>query len=77
MISHRSGETEDPFIANLVVGLRCGQIPNRALCRDQKDWPNHNELLRIEEELGDVMLVIGFIMETNYKGLSCFLFCFS
>jgi len=51
MVSHRSGETEDPFIADLVVGLGCGQIKTGAPCRSER-LAKYNQLLRIEEELG-------------------------
>ena len=51
MISHRSGETEDNFIADLVVGLKAGQIKTGAPCRSER-LAKYNQLLRIEEELG-------------------------
>jgi len=51
MTSHRSGETEDTFIADLVVGLRTGQIKTGAPCRSER-MAKYNQLLRIEEELG-------------------------
>jgi len=51
MVSHRSGETEDVFIADLVVGLRTGQIKTGAPCRSER-LAKYNQLLRIEEELG-------------------------
>merc|ERR1712087_56362 len=51
MVSHRSGETEDSFIADLVVGLRTGQIKTGAPCRSER-LAKYNQLLRIEEELG-------------------------
>jgi enolase len=51
MVSHRSGETEDPFIADLVVGLGTGQIKSGAPCRTER-LAKYNQLLRIEEELG-------------------------
>merc|ERR1712060_48029 len=50
MVSHRSGETEDSFIADLVVGLRTGQIKTGAPCRSER-LAKYNQLLRIEEEL--------------------------
>ncbi len=50
--SHRSGETEDTFIAHLAVGLRTGQIKTGSLSRTDRIC-KYNELLRIEEELGD------------------------
>eukprot|EP00112_Aurelia_sp_Birch-Aquarium-sp1_P007164 Seg1781.7 transcript_id=Seg1781.7/GoldUCD/mRNA.D3Y31 product=alpha-enolase protein_id=Seg1781.7/GoldUCD/D3Y31 len=52
MVSHRSGETEDAFIADLVVGLCAGQIKTGAPCRSER-LAKYNQLLRIEEELGD------------------------
>jgi len=51
MVSHRSGETEDDFIADLVVGLSTGQIKTGAPCRSER-VAKYNQLLRIEEELG-------------------------
>lgn len=48
MVSHRSGETEDTFIAHLAVGLGCGQIKTGAPCRSER-LAKYNELLRIEE----------------------------
>eukprot|EP00928_Gymnodinium_smaydae_P062724 TRINITY_DN46518_c0_g1_i1.p1 TRINITY_DN46518_c0_g1~~TRINITY_DN46518_c0_g1_i1.p1 ORF type:complete len:552 (+),score=113.38 TRINITY_DN46518_c0_g1_i1:47-1702(+) len=51
MVSHRSGETEDHFIADLVVGLSTGQIKTGAPCRSER-VAKYNQLLRIEEELG-------------------------
>jgi len=51
MTSHRSGETEDTFIADLAVGLSTGQIKTGAPCRTER-LAKYNQLLRIEEELG-------------------------
>jgi len=51
MVSHRSGETEDSFIADLVVGLATGEIKTGAPCRSER-LAKYNQLLRIEEELG-------------------------
>ena len=51
MVSHRSGETCDTFIADLVVALGCGQIKSGAPCRGERT-AKYNRLLRIEEELG-------------------------
>jgi enolase len=51
MTSHRSGETEDTFIADLAVGLSTGQIKTGAPCRSER-LAKYNQLLRIEEELG-------------------------
>lgn len=52
MVSHRSGETEDSFIADLCVGLGTGQIKAGAPCRSER-LAKYNELLRIEEHLAD------------------------
>jgi enolase len=51
IVSHRSGETEDTFIAHLAVGLKTGQIKTGSLSRTDRIC-KYNELLRIEEELG-------------------------
>ncbi len=51
MVSHRSGETEDTFIGDLVVGLATGQIKTGAPCRSER-LAKYNQMLRIEEELG-------------------------
>lgn len=51
MTSHRSGETEDSYIADLAVGLCTGQIKTGAPCRSER-LAKYNQLLRIEEELG-------------------------
>jgi enolase len=58
MVSHRSGETEDTFIADLVVGLGTGQIKTGAPCRSER-MAKYNQLLRIEEELGDKAVFAG------------------
>ncbi|MEK7298671.1 MAG: phosphopyruvate hydratase [Candidatus Margulisiibacteriota bacterium] len=52
VISHRSGESEDTFIADLAVGTNAGQIKTGSLCRSDRT-AKYNQLLRIEEELGD------------------------
>lgn len=51
-VSHRSGETEDTFIADLVVALGCGHIKTGSGCRGERT-AKFNQLLRIEHELGD------------------------
>ncbi|MBI4017002.1 MAG: phosphopyruvate hydratase [Candidatus Aenigmarchaeota archaeon] len=51
MVSHRSGETTDDFIADLAVGIACGQIKSGAPCRGER-IAKYNRLLRIEETLG-------------------------
>lgn len=58
MVSHRSGETEDTFIADLVVGLCAGQIKTGAPCRSER-LAKYNQLLRIEEELGENAVYAG------------------
>ena len=60
VISHRSGETEDATIADLAVGTAAGQIKTGSLCRSDR-VAKYNQLLRIEEQLGD---------KAPYKGLS-------
>ncbi len=52
MVSHRSGETEDTFIADLAVGLGAHEIKSGAPCRAERT-AKYNQLLRIEKELGD------------------------
>ncbi|HMO80552.1 MAG TPA: phosphopyruvate hydratase [Pyrinomonadaceae bacterium] len=52
VISHRSGETEDHFIADLAVATNAGQIKTGSLCRSDR-IAKYNQLLRIEEDLGD------------------------
>jgi enolase len=58
MASHRSGETEDSFIADLAVGLATGQIKTGAPCRSER-LSKYNQLLRIEEELGERAVYAG------------------
>lgn len=62
VVSHRSGETEDTFIADLTVALGCGQIKAGAPCRSER-VAKYNRLLRIEEELTTA---------ARYAGLSAF-----
>ena len=50
VISHRSGETEDTYIADLAVAVNAGQIKTGSLCRSER-IAKYNELLRIEEQL--------------------------
>ena len=59
VVSHRSGETEDNFIADLVVGTSAGQIKTGAPARSDRN-AKYNQLLRIEEELGE---------EAEYPGI--------
>ncbi|BER93391.1 MAG: enolase [Candidatus Atribacteria bacterium] len=58
IISHRSGETEDTTIADLAVATNAGQIKTGSLCRSER-IAKYNQLLRIEEELGDVAIFRG------------------
>jgi len=58
MISHRSGETEDTFIADLAVGTGAGQIKTGAPCRSER-VAKYNQLLRIEQELGGAARYAG------------------
>lgn len=58
MVSHRSGETEDTFIADLAVGLSAGQIKTGAPCRSER-LAKYNQILRIEEELGTAAKYAG------------------
>jgi enolase len=51
VISHRSGETEDSFIADLAVGVNSGQIKTGSMSRSDR-IAKYNQLIRIEEELG-------------------------
>lgn len=62
VVSHRSGETEDTTIADIVVGVNAGQIKTGAPARTDR-VAKYNQLLRIEEELGD---------EAQYLGLNAF-----
>ncbi len=52
VISHRSGETEDTFIADLAVGVNAGQIKTGSMSRTDR-VAKYNQLIRIEEELGE------------------------
>ncbi|MEW6172353.1 MAG: phosphopyruvate hydratase [Bacillota bacterium] len=58
VISHRSGETEDTFIADLAVATRAGQIKTGAPCRSER-VAKYNQLLRIEEQLGESAVYPG------------------
>jgi len=61
VVSHRSGETEDTTIADLVVGLKTGQIKTGSLCRSER-IAKYNQLLRIEEMIGEGVQFKGKIM---------------
>jgi len=58
VISHRSGETEDATIADIAVGSNAGQIKTGSLSRSDR-VAKYNQLLRIEEDLGDVAAYPG------------------
>jgi len=58
VMSHRSGETEDATIADLAVATNCGQIKTGSLARSDR-LAKYNQLIRIEEELGDVAVYAG------------------
>ena len=68
VVSHRSGETEDSFIADLAVNVNAGQIKTGSLCRSER-MAKYNQLLRIEEELGDDADFFGPIMAEYYLQL--------
>lgn len=58
VVSHRSGETEDATIADFVVGMETGQIKTGSLCRTER-VAKYNQLIRIEQELGEKAKYIG------------------
>jgi enolase len=58
VVSHRSGETEDSTIADIAVATNCGQIKTGSLSRTDRIC-KYNQLLRIEELLGDVAVYGG------------------
>ena len=58
VMSHRSGETEDATIADLAVATNCGQIKTGSLARSDR-LAKYNQLIRIEEELGDAAIYAG------------------
>ena len=58
VMSHRSGETEDSTIADLAVATNCGQIKTGSLARSDR-LAKYNQLLRIEEQLGDAARYAG------------------
>jgi enolase len=66
VMSHRSGETEDSTIADLAVALSCGQIKTGSLARSDRT-AKYNQLLRIEEELGDVARYPGRAAVKAYR----------
>jgi len=66
VMSHRSGETEDSTIADLAVALSCGQIKTGSLARSDRT-AKYNQLLRIEEELGEIARYAGRAAVKAYK----------
>ena len=66
IVSHRSGETEDTTIADVVVGTNAGQIKSGAPCRTDR-VAKYNQLLRIEEDLGDAAQYNGLKVFYNIK----------
>jgi enolase len=64
VISHRSGETEDTTIADIAVATNAGQIKTGSLCRTDR-VAKYNQLLRIEEELGDAALYGNFLWKKD------------
>ena len=66
VISHRSGETEDAFIADLAVAVNAGQIKTGSASRTDR-IAKYNQLLRIQDELGDAAQFLG-LKALNYRG---------
>lgn len=66
MVSHRSGETEDTTIADLSVAVNAGQIKTGSASRTDR-MAKYNQLLRIEEELGDAAIFEGLRAFKNYQ----------
>jgi enolase len=66
VISHRSGETEDSLIADLAVGTNAGQIKTGSLSRSDRT-AKYNQLIRIEEDLGDVASYAGADVFARFK----------
>lgn len=67
MISHRSGETEDTTIADLAVAMNAGQIKTGAPSRSER-VAKYNQLLRIEEELGETAVFLTGYGDTEKTG---------
>ena len=67
VMSHRSGETEDATIADLAVATNCGQIKTGSLARSDR-LAKYNQLLRIEQELGDQAVYAGLGAERTASG---------
>jgi enolase len=66
VISHRSGETSDSFISDLAVAVNAGQIKTGSICRQER-ITKYNQLLRIEEQLGDIARFYGKDVFFNLK----------
>ena len=66
MVSHRSGETEDVTIADIAVAFNTGQIKTGSMSRTDR-LAKYNQLLRIEDELGEVAIYPGKDTFTNIK----------
>jgi enolase len=66
VMSHRSGETEDTFIADLAVATNCGQIKTGAPARSDR-VAKYNQLLRIEQELGSAARYAGPLALRNIR----------
>ncbi len=66
VVSHRSGETEDSTIADIAVGTNAGQIKTGSMSRSDR-MAKYNQLLRIEEELGEVAVYPGLDAFYNIK----------
>ena len=64
--SHRSGETEDTFIADLAVATNCGQIKTGSASRTDR-MAKYNQLLRIEDELGETAVFEGLKAFKKYR----------
>ncbi len=67
VVSHRSGETEDNFIADLAVAVNAGQIKTGSLCRSDR-LAKYNQLLRIEEDLAEDGIYYGPILSESWFG---------
>ena len=69
VMSHRSGETEDSTIADLAVATNCGQIKTGSLARSDR-LAKYNQLLRIEEQLGDTAVYAGRVDPARWRQCS-------
>jgi enolase len=66
VVSHRSGETEDTTLADIAVAFNCGQIKTGSMARTDR-VAKYNQLIRIEEDLGEVALYDGLKTFYNLK----------